>query len=75
MEQNSVTRSYKLDLLSNLNVHNDLTMVGVALLEDEVIASQCYASRRVTKDKWLVQFSGNDVKGSGKSFLQYEVHP
>ena len=42
--------------------HNDLTMVGVALLEDEVIASQCYASRRVTKAKWLVQFPGNDVK-------------
>ena len=44
-EGNSVTRSHKLDLLSTLNVHNDLTMVSVTLLEDEVIASQCYTSR------------------------------
>ena len=33
-EQDSVTRSHKLNLLSTLNVHNNLTIVGVTLLED-----------------------------------------
>ena len=48
-----------MEVTSNLNVKNDLTRVGVALLEEEVIGSQRYASRRVSKDKWLVRLAGN----------------
>ena len=57
-----MSRLHKLEVTSNLNVKNDLTRVGGALLEKEVIGSHRYASRRVSKDKWLVRLAGNCVK-------------
>ena len=44
-QQDALSRLHKLDVTSNLNINNDLIRVGVALLEEEVIASERYASR------------------------------
>ena len=50
-QEEALSRLHKLEVTSNLNVKNDLTRVGGALLEKEVIGSHRYASRRVSKDK------------------------